>query len=126
MHDAILPAKKLLYCELAAAKGKKNMLSFVIFSSSETPVICDAVSATLASKVNKISQNINAFTDLMTCALLNVNSSNTEKIKSASISATYNFQSIKPLYAVVLKNGRQDIRDPRDHKQFNDSICKEA
>ena len=126
-RDAILSAKELLYYELntqgrvishvkddksiiamvkllvSAVKEKKNMPRFVIFSICETPVIGDAVSATLASKVNGISRKIDGFIDLTTRSLLNVNSSNTEKNKNASTSATYNSQSVKPSYDVVLK-----------------------
>ncbi|KAK2710267.1 hypothetical protein QYM36_013794 [Artemia franciscana] len=80
--DAILSAKELLYYELntqgrvichvkddksiiamvkllvSAVKEKKNMPRFVIFSICETPVIGDAVSATLASEANEISRKI--------------------------------------------------------------------
>jgi len=79
-HDVILSAKKLLYCELntqgqvishvkddenifdvcklleSATKEKKNISRFVIFSPFETPIIGDAVSATLASKANVMSR----------------------------------------------------------------------
>ena len=78
-HDAVFTAKKLLYfklnmqgqvisdakynknivdmCKLlvSAATEKKNIPCFGIFSPCETSVISGTVSATLASKVNKVS-----------------------------------------------------------------------
>ncbi|KAK2728113.1 hypothetical protein QYM36_008558 [Artemia franciscana] len=95
---------------------------FVIFNPFETSVINGAVSATLATKVNKITQKLDGFIDVTIKCDLFVCC----KVNNATTSAIYNFQSIKPLYAVVLKNCPQDIRDPHDHKQFIDSICKEA